>query len=965
MTKYYPKDEEKSTEAVQLNPNLLVDKRYLIKFEVRRDNATVVYLAYDRKMDKNVALAVIPKAVSEDEELIEALKKDVSDALELTHENVVRLYNVDSWKGLTFAVMEHVPGSTLAQYLKEKGGRIGLEEAIPLLRQIAVALDTAHGKTPPVSHLGLNAANMLMTDHGRVKVADFGLAKGMGKAEAAISGKAVAGLTACKAPEQLTGEKVGPWTDVYAFGAIAYEMIAGQAPFALGNMEQQILHADPPTIEGIPEHVNQALACALQKEGARRPASAGDFVAMLAGEKPVPKIKKGLFSSRKKGGGKAKGGLAAAVVFFLVLAFAGGLGWFLLYDETPNQPVGGKIDPPVMNGKAVRVPSIEAAAGGADPSAASRRPVEPPTGELMVSSRPPGADILLNGEKKGATPLTIEGLQAGRYTLSIRKKDFAVWEEPVEIEALKLSEISVDLKTTYGSIAIESQPEGAEVFVGGRKAGETPLTIDRAETGARQIEVRKEGYTSWKQGIKVAAGEKVKLIADLKTARGNLNVSSQPPDADVFVDGKKQGATPLVFSVLPGMREVEIRKDGYVAWRKNVNVAAGGEIDLAAQLKTATGGLNVSSKPTKAEVYIDGKPRGQTPLVLSNISAGQVKIVVKKNCYREEGKTISIREGRTEKVRFSLKSECGELSVKSVPEGAGWYLDDQYQGVTPETVQDVKEGDHIVRITKEKYIDWVGKIHIRPGQRLPVTANLDKALPNPGDTYRDPATGMDFVWVHQGCYLMGSEADEVGRDSDEGPRHEVCVEGFWMGKYEVTQAQWGRVMGANPSFFNKGGSYPVDSVSWKEVQGFIQKLNAMSAPGIRYRLPSEAEWEYACRSGGKDDIYSGGIRDRALAWHKGNSKRTTHPVGEKAPNRIGLYDMSGNLYEWVEDAYLEDAYKQHRQQNPVVDAGGSASRVIRGGSWKQGDEECRCAGRNNSAMDSSNYEMGFRLVRNP
>jgi len=146
-----------------------------------------------------------------------------------------------------------------------------------------------------------------------------------------------------------------------------------------------------------------------------------------------------------------------------------------------------------------------------------------------------------------------------------------------------------------------------------------------------------------------------------------------------------------------------------------------------------------------------------------------------------------------------------------------------------------------------------------------------------GSTFTDPVTGMEFVWVPNGCFQMGSSSGEKGRDSDEGPVHRVCVDGFWIGKYEVTQGQWQKVMGNNPSYFKKGSNYPVEQVSWDDCQSFIKKLNRQSRK--TFRLPTEAEWEYAARGGRSGEKYAGGNDVDRVAWYSGNSGGSTHPVG--------------------------------------------------------------------------------------
>ena len=222
-------------------------------------------------------------------------------------------------------------------------------------------------------------------------------------------------------------------------------------------------------------------------------------------------------------------------------------------------------------------------------------------------------------------------------------------------------------------------------------------------------------------------------------------------------------------------------------------------------------------------------------------------------------------------------------------------------------------------------------------------------------TWTEPITGMQFIWVPEGCFQMGSNSG----DSDEKPVHKVCLDGFWIGKYEVTQKQWKNIMGSNPSSF-KGENKPVESVSWNDAKAFISKLNQQSN-GI-FALPSEAQWEYAARSGGKDEKYSGGNNADSFAWYLGNSGRVTNIVGKKSPNGLGLYDMSGNVWEWCEDVYQSDGYFEHTRNNPLVTGGGS-DRVNRGGCWDDSFGSVRCAYRCGGGQSNTYYCLGFRLIR--
>lgn len=227
-------------------------------------------------------------------------------------------------------------------------------------------------------------------------------------------------------------------------------------------------------------------------------------------------------------------------------------------------------------------------------------------------------------------------------------------------------------------------------------------------------------------------------------------------------------------------------------------------------------------------------------------------------------------------------------------------------------------------------------------------------------TIVDPYTSMKFVFVKGGCYKMGSA---VGNIDDEQPVHDVCVSDFYLGQYEVTQGQWEQVMKNNPSYFKQCGlNCPVESVSWDDSQEFIRKLNALS--NKQYRLPTEAEWEYAARSGGKDEIYAGTSDEKSLAeyaWIGENSGKSIHPVGQKKANGLGLYDMTGNVDEWCQDWYEETFYKFSLKTNPLSQ-NNSSEHVTRGGDWSFKPHRARVAHRSSFVAGLRENLIGLRLV---
>ncbi|MBX2929300.1 MAG: formylglycine-generating enzyme family protein [Saprospiraceae bacterium] len=258
----------------------------------------------------------------------------------------------------------------------------------------------------------------------------------------------------------------------------------------------------------------------------------------------------------------------------------------------------------------------------------------------------------------------------------------------------------------------------------------------------------------------------------------------------------------------------------------------------------------------------------------------------------------------------------------------------------------------------------------QPVQTQPSTSTTpDKpALPAPITRLE-----ADMVRITGGTFTMGCKS---GRDTDcyddEKPSHEVRLRDFNIGKYEVTQAQWRAVMGSDPSeLYNKGcDQCPVERVSWNDIQDFLKKLNALT--GKRYRLPTEAEWEYAARGGNQSRgyLYSGSNTIGDVAWYDANAKsgntngaqKTTRPVGAKNPNELGLYDMSGNVWEWCEDDWHGDYKGAPMDGSAWVDSTRASYRVHRGGGWRIDAGFCRAANRNGNTPADRNGNVGFRLA---
>ena len=270
------------------------------------------------------------------------------------------------------------------------------------------------------------------------------------------------------------------------------------------------------------------------------------------------------------------------------------------------------------------------------------------------------------------------------------------------------------------------------------------------------------------------------------------------------------------------------------------------------------------------------------------------------------------------------------------------------------------------------------KIVKKPKKQKPATTQVtpkkhkSQSKPTKGGTVKRVATKASYsngtltvngikynmVWVDGGTFRMGA-TPEQGSDAydNEKPVHSVTLSGYYIGKTEVTQALWKAVMGSNPSYF-KGDNLPVEQVSWDDCQKFIRKLNALT--GQNFRLPTEAEWEFACRGGNNSCgyKYSGSNYIDNVAWYDGNSGNKTRPVATKLPNELGIYDMTGNVWEWCSD--WKGDYSSGAQTNPKGPYDGSG-RVIRGGSWCFSAGFCRSSSRYYFSPDLRFNGLGLRL----
>ena len=456
--------------------------------------------------------------------------------------------------------------------------------------------------------------------------------------------------------------------------------------------------------------------------------------------------------------------------------------------------------------------------------------------------------------------------------------------------------------------AIRVQPRNAVVTIDGIQQnvssdGEYSAMLPY---GNHAYKVEAGGYISKSGSFSVSSGDMTPISVSLVSALATISVTCPTPAVSLYVDKKSVGNAPWSGSLREGMHLVEAKKNGYRSQRKTIQLSQQQKLDVAfGELIAIQGNLSVNYKPFGADVYVDGKKLGQSPRVFNGLLVGNHQVEVRKDGYATNKKSVMISEGQTASISGTLSSNTASSSNGYASSSS------------------VSSGSNVISI--------------------PVRNGIT----------------IEMVKVEAGTFMMGATSEMQKPWYDEKPVHQVTLTNdYYMGKYEVTQNLWKAVMGRNPSKF-KGDDLPVEKVSWDDCQEFISKLNSMT--GRKFRLPTEAEWEYAARGGKKSRgyQYSGSSKMSEVAWYTANSGSKTHPVGKKQANELGLYDMTGNVLEWCQDWY--GSYVSSSQTNPTGAFSGFF-RVFRGGSWYGNAGNCRSSCRDSYNPGNRNFDLGLRLV---
>ncbi len=592
---------------------------------------------------------------------------------------------------------------------------------------------------------------------------------------------------------------------------------------------------------------------------------------------------------------------------------------------------------------------------------------------ITIASNTADAEVYIDGTMVGRTNtdcvLVVEEVLPGEHTLRLVYGG-ASKEQTINVNSGNVYfKQEVDIKAAQPQYAVfQVTPATAVIMLDGSiLQSENGTATKFLKPGRYQYTISAPDYHT-ERGEFTMSGSKVVKSITLRPNFGHLQITGNDASgATLIIDGKVIGTLPL--ATLPtlsnGIHNIQIIKAKYKPYATTVTIGDNSTAMVTPILQPNFARLTFTVEGD-AEIWINDHREGRGSCQC-DLELGTYRIETRKEGCRAWSRSLDVTSTVASKIALTAPQPIvGSLNITSSPMMASVNIDGQKVGETPLLLDNIAIGTHKVEIVLNGYATWSRDITITEGQTATLDATLSKAAAVTTSTTASSSAGVsDFcamVFVEGGTFTMGA-TEEQGSDAydSEKPAHRVTLSDFYIGKYEVTQAQWEAIMGSNPSSFKGSYHLPVEYVSWNDIQKFITKLNQKT--GRKYRLPTEAEWEYAARGGAKSKgyKYSGSNDIGAVAWYGSNSGNKTHPVGKMQPNELGIYDMSGNVGEWCQDWFSDSYYSNGAQTNHTGPSRGS-HRVIRGGDWFSSNSQCRVSSRRYNTSSNGNYFNGFRLA---
>ncbi len=601
-------------------------------------------------------------------------------------------------------------------------------------------------------------------------------------------------------------------------------------------------------------------------------------------------------------------------------------------------------------------------------------------------------------------------LRSGTHELSAQLEGYYPLDTTVEVGPLPDQSFELPFTKLPGLITLRTEPEaGAEASIEGELLGQTPLVDFELEPGVHRIEFAADRYLPEVRELTVEGGrERQSLTAELTPDWAPVTISSVPPGADIVVDGETVGVTPTDVEITAGERRIEVRLGGYNAWGMLLNVVADSAQSLPLiTLDPADGRIELVSVPSEAAVSVNGEYRGRTPLELRLSPSRTHEIVLSRPGYVSRTLQLSVAADSGRVVELELEAQLGEIVVQSTPPGAEIWVDGNREASTPATLN-LLAISHDIEIRQIGYVPQGAEVTPRPGFTQTLNFDLEVLDDASGSGYPrivQTAIGQELRLVPAGTFSMGSSRREQGRRSNETLRDVQISRAFYLGVREVSNAEFRMFRQEHYSgeFANTsldGDEQPVVRVTWEDAVMFLNWLSARDglqpvyaptttswAP-IRplrngYRLPTEAEWAWAARAAERDEplVYpwgplppppdrSGNYADLSAAAILPTTLVTyndgfavTAPTGSFEPNVLRIFDLGGNVSEWLQDFYEVRVIAPETLEIDPLGPETGRFNMIRGASWRSATvTDLRLAYRNYGSQPRE--DLGFRIARN-
>ena len=553
------------------------------------------------------------------------------------------------------------------------------------------------------------------------------------------------------------------------------------------------------------------------------------------------------------------------------------------------------------------------------------------TGYLVINSKPEGAHVYLNEDGVenyvGTTPF-YKNLTYGKYNYRIMK---SLYHDEVGVAVIDQSRViqDISLRPAFGSLKVSSNPPGAIVTIhNDSREFMTPCTIEQLASGRHKVNIVAPRYASFSREVEILDGKATELVATLDARFAKVSINTLP-EATITINGQVKGKGNFNEELGEGVYDIEVSLANHRSITRQIEVVAKQSQKLTLEPTPIYGSLNVESQPMFANVTINGKSYGDTPMSIDNLLIGDYEVVLSKDGCATVTLRVTITENNLSTIEATLQ-QGGEMAIRN------------------------DASDNSIIDDRAMVDDMLSTTNLTSGLMPRWSSNVTVSQKDVLQKLID-----SMVKVEGGTFTMGATSEQGSASwDDEKPAHQVTISDYMIAKTEVTQELWEAIMGSNPSRY-ESEDFPVEQVSWDDCQKFILKLNGLT--GLNFRLPTEAEWEYAARGGNKSKgyEYSGSNDISCVAWYKGNASLKTHAVATMSPNELGLYDISGNVFEWCSDWY--DSYNSNSQINPKGPLSGYY-RVFRGGGMSSLPGNCRVSFRSYGNPDRSSNYLGLRLA---